>query len=331
MMKTLRFVWALPLLTQVAHAGHRYTLDERAPTSAITVVAAVTVPKQAAPLDGPASSQAAFPEQEAAPTSIERAVPAATEATETDSEAAVSTPTTQEQAAREPAPPARPSPAVAHAPLDLSQENEAWESRPERPKLQRMVWGLSMRFGGTFASEDLITAQYTDGSTETLSTGGGANIFLGTVVIPFKYDSHSLGFGFEGGWKFSSIGQGSDTDISFSRNAFMPRVQYGYALNPAIHWITSVGPQYETDVTLKASGGLVGSVQFENAWGYFGETGILLDVGFFGLDLTLRHTRIDYALPEGPSVSGNSFGIFCGIQLGLLKTENLSARRYASN
>lgn len=265
-------------------------------------------------------SQGTFPE--AAPAS-------SPEAPETSTPEAVND-TAAESVAELPKAPESPPAPAARAGIDMSEEREsskaASESRPEKPRLQRTVWGLSLRFGGTFASEDLLTASYTDGSHETLSTGGGVNFFIGTFLIPLKFGSHSLGFGFEGGGKFSSIGQGSDTTVSFSRTVFVPRVQYMYELKPGIHWSTSVGPQYETDVTLEAKGGFVGSTTFDSAWGYFGETGLLLDIGLFGLDLTFRHTRIDYALPGGPSISGSSFGVFCSLNLGILKTENLAAR-----
>jgi hypothetical protein len=275
------------------------------------------VPAFAEPVTAPDAvdtpSQATFPE--AAPSS----------SSEGPSTAAAPEPAPETAAAETPK-----VPAAAPSSLDMSGDREsskeASEMRPEEPRLQRTVWGLSLRFGGTFASEELLTASYTDGSSETLSTGGGVNFLIGTFLIPLKFGSHSLGFGFEGGTKFSSIGRGSDTTVSFSRTVFVPRAQYGYELKPGIHWITSAGAQYETGVTLEAKGGFVGSTAFDSTWGYFGETGFLLDIGVFGLDLTFRHTRIDYALPDGPSISGNSLGVFCSVNVGILKTENLSAR-----
>jgi hypothetical protein len=188
-----------------------------------------------------------------------------------------------------------------------------------------MVWGLSLRLGGTFSSDELLTAHYTDGSSETLTSGGGVNLFVGTTLTPFKVGSHTLGFGFEGGWKGSSIGEGSDTNVSFSRNAFVPRVQYGYELTPGVFWITAVGAQYETDIELQATGAFYGSAKLNNALGYLGETGLLLDVGLFGIDLTLRHTRISYHGPDLPSINANSFGIFGAIHVGLIKTENTAS------
>lgn len=340
-MKHLQLVWTLPLLAQAACVGHRYAVSgelasarndnkwlvvHEPPAPPPVVVAPPVEPAPAAlaaaatPANEAATSEAAFPLQDAATTPAEAEGAAPVEA------AAVAAPATVEEPVVEPAPPEAPSPAaVAHERIDLSEETNPPIDDPDKPRLRRMVWGLSMRMGGTFASEDLIEAQYTDGSTETLTTGGGVNFFLGTTVIPFKYGSHSLGFGLEGGWKFSSIGQGSDTEISLSRNALMARVQYGYELSPAIHWIAAVGPQYETDITFKARGGFVGSAKFDNSLGFFGESGVLLDIGLFGLDLTLRHTRIDYGTPDNTSISANSWGIFCAVHIGLVKADNKSA------
>jgi len=232
--------------------------------------------------------------------------------------------------AAEPSPASDPagaaSTAVPQQQLDLtgnmSSEPDPSEDEPEKPKLRRMVWDLSMRFGGTFGADDLLVAEYSDGSTQTLTTGGGVNFFLGTNVTPFKVGSHALTFGFEGGWKSSWIGEGSDTDITFSRKAFMPRVQYGYDIVPGIVWITGGGAQYETDIELEATGAFYGSTKVDDALGAFGETGVLLDVGVFGLDLTFRHTWITYRSPGLPSLDGSSFGIFISLRIGLLKTEN---------
>jgi hypothetical protein len=340
-----RLIWVLPLLAHSGCVGNRYAVsDELAsarhdrkwlvrrepPPEPVAPAAVTTQPaasESATPADAalPAAappSAAAFPEAETdSSTPSADASPAVADAGE-----AVAPPIPEQVPIAEP-PLAHEEASVptTHERIDLSQEPDPSAGEPEKPKLRRMVWGLSMRLGGTFASEDLIVAEYTDGSTETLTTGGGVNFFFGTTVTPFKVGSHTLGFGLEAGWKFSTIGAGSDTDITFSRNAFMPRVQYGYELTPAILWISAIGAQYETDVELKARGGLVGDTQFDNALGYFGETGFLLDVGLFGLDLTLRHTRLRYSLPEGPSIDGNSFGIFGTVHIGLLKTENTAA------
>ena len=345
-MNCARLVWALPLLVQSACVGNRYVVsDELAsarhdrkwlvrrepppePVASALVTAqpaASDAPADAALLAAPTPSAAVFPEAEtgsSTPSADASAVPADTAEAAAAPMPAEQPPVAPAQAeAEEAAVPAKRARIDLSLEPDLSQDPDLNQD-PEQPKLRRMVWGLSMRIGGTFASEDLIVAEYTDGSTETLTTGGGVNFFFGTTVTPFKVGSHTLGFGLEGGGKFSSIGAGSDTDITFSRNAFMPRVQYGYELRPGILWMTAIGAQYETDVELKARGGFVGNTQFDNALGYFGETGFLLDVGSFGLDLTLRHTRIRYSLPEGPSIDGNSFGIFASVHVGLLKAEN---------
>jgi len=329
-------LWTLLLLTQGACAANRYAIsDELAGArSDRQWSVAHEPPPEPRPAPAPPAPEVAAPSREAEPaaaSSSPDSAPSKAEFAPSDAPDA-SVPPTEASSPAEPAPTAESTPpaaapvatrSIADERIDLIPDGEV--GPPRAPKLQRMVWSLSLRLGGTFGSDEMLTAIYTDGSEETLHSGNGVSAFIGTAVTPFKVGRHSFGAVFEGGWRSSSIGENSNIVVSFSRKSLVPRVQYGFDLKPGIVWITSAGPQYEFDIEFKATGDAVGTIPFDNALGFAAETGLLLDLGFLGLDCTLRHTRITYRGPEVPSLNGNNFGVFVGVDLGLLKADNTGA------
>jgi hypothetical protein len=170
--------------------------------------------------------------------------------------------------------------------------------------------GFSIGFGAFLGGSDLATANYSDGSSNTLSGGSGVLLEVGLMLTPL-WAGDTAGFGLDAfaGLKYDSVGD-SSSSISLLR----------YPVGLGAHTLLRVGDRWwlmlrggilkETGVTLSASGypdaSLTGSL------GGFGEGGIFYVceglAGHPAFVVTFRYSATNDSA-NGASISARSGGL----------------------
>src|SRR5690606_1268973 len=75
----------------------------------------------------------------------------------------------------------------------------------------QMLWCFDLDFSGVFGGHEILSARFVrlDGTafTETLSAGTSAMLQLGTTVVPWVFDQHSLGLGISAGIRGAAVSE----------------------------------------------------------------------------------------------------------------------------
>lgn len=158
--------------------------------------------------------------------------------------------------------------------------------------------------GGLHAGGDtLVTATFTDGSTETIDAGEGLSLAIGA-----RFDiADNLEMAITYGIKTAGI-SAQNGSIDWTRNPLNAILLYKMD-----NWRFGGGLTYHMSPVLEGDGFAAGKVDFEDA------LGTLIDMRyFFGESAYVggRATFIDYKVKNGStSVNGNSIGVIVGINL----------------
>jgi hypothetical protein len=163
-----------------------------------------------------------------------------------------------------PVPPRR-VPMRIHVPPPSEDETPMWLRHPGS--------GLTFDFGGFGGGTDLVMAQLSDGSTETLSAGSGVFLSVGGIWTPI-WLGDAVGFGVGGyaGLKYDSVGA-SNASVSLTR---FPLGGGAHALiRISERWFLFLrgGIQKEFGVSLSGSGAASGGASMEGSLGGLGEGG----------------------------------------------------------
>jgi hypothetical protein len=179
----------------------------------------------------------------------------------------------------------------------------AWVHHPGNS----FVFEIGAFFGGT----DLVTADLSDGSSETLSAGQGLGISLGGMWTPlWAADAAGFGLGFDAGVIYDSVG-GSNASVSFTRFPIGLTAHTLLRLDDRWLWMFKAGIRKELDIGLSGAGD-ADSVPITGDLGVLGEAGIyyVLSSGdqHGATSFTIRYTASHDSI-GGASVSASNIGL----------------------
>jgi hypothetical protein len=204
--------------------------------------------------------------------------------------------------------------AFRRRPFQPGPRRLVYHDEPAEPPPRKPGFGVIFEWGIGGGGAELVSVEYTDGSSGTLSLGDGISISMGLMWTPI-WIGDDLGIGLSGtaGYKGWQVGA-SNGDASINRFPLtlalhvMPRV--------AARWFLFArgGIDKEVGVSISASG-IVGngSADLSANLGWFGEGGFYkimeTEEQRGAWSLTFRYTDLSYATGYGPA-SARSFMIF---------------------
>lgn len=181
--------------------------------------------------------------------------------------------------------------------------------------LRRIVIGFVVFFSGSVSAADLVleaglhsggdtlaTAQFIDGSTESIKAGGFVSVAIGANFAINEELESQVTFGY----KFDSV-DAENGDIEFSRFPINALVLYKLD-----EWRLGGGLTYHLDPSLEVSGAGAG---FASNTDYDDALGFLLDARYFFAQrayVGARLTFIEYESQAGATFDGNSVGVVIG-------------------
>ena len=201
------------------------------------------------------------------------------------------------------------SPAVA--PAAASEEVAEASDLPTLPP--PLVW-IHLGFGWFGGGDDLATATYTNGSTDTLSAGDGLFVYLGTSAMPVWIEN-AVGFGVGGsiGWKRGSVG---DSSASLEITRFPLDIWVQALIRATDRWYFSLlgGTHKEYGASLGGTG--VDDVPLTSPVGWMSEIGFYGNSkSFLGWGFGFRITRVHYAVGS-VTLDGNNLGLVLSLHAG---------------
>jgi len=225
-----------------------------------------------------------------------------------------SAPPAAEPAASEsesPPAPRRATPRI-HLPPPQEEETPLWLRHPGS--------GLTFDFGGFGGGTDLATAQFSDGSTATLSAGGGGFASVGGLWTPLWLgDELGLGVGGYVGVKYQTVG-GSNSNLSLTRFPIGLAAHALLRLSERWFLLLRGGVQKEYGIGLSGGGDVSGSADLDGSLGPLGEGGFYYVTHIGGdrmaVALTFRYTSAHDTL-GGMTFSANSAGGLLAIHYNL--------------
>jgi hypothetical protein len=164
------------------------------------------------------------------------------------------------------------------------------------PRLARAGTGVVMELGAAFGGDDLVTAVFSNGESDTLTAGGGVLLLLGGEWTPFRSRKfHGLGFGLRAGLKYDSVGA-SNGKISLMRFPVLASVHGLIHFHRGFFALGRVGVEKDFRPVLSGEGDArLSSVTFANRLGVFVESGFYWQTGWdTGFGLSVRYTWMEY-------------------------------------
>jgi hypothetical protein len=241
----------------------------------------------------------------------------------------------------EPSPATKPTPAGAArataSDASASQSGSAAPSPPSRASTQaiplaslmpdgqgavlaqapRPGTGFHLAIGFAGGGDNLVTAQFTNGDSSTLSAGGGVYVAAGATVTPLWIrNTVGLGLGGDIGWKSDSI-SANNGSIDMSRYPLDVWVQTLIALSDTWYLHLLAGPHKELGVNLSGSGVISGGADFDCPWGWIAQGGFYTTTSWhLAMALGLRYTGVHYTL-AGQTIAASNIGLDLTIHTNL--------------
>ena len=245
-----------------------------------------------------ASRSAAF-EQEPAdqPVPVERSpVPTSQVASGPDAPASQSV-------SADPSPPRAPTQALPLASLMADGQGAVL------PQAPRPGTGFHLAMGFAGGGDNLVTAQFTNGDSSTLSAGGGVYLAIGATVTPLWIGNRvGLGLGGDIGWKYDSI-NASNASVAMSRYPLDLWAQTLIALSDTWYAHLLAGPHKESGVNLSGSGVVSGGADFDSPWGWMAQGGLYATSSWhMAFGFGLRYTGVHYTF-AGHTLDASNFGL----------------------
>jgi len=157
--------------------------------------------------------------------------------------------------------------------------------------------------------DNLVTAQFTNGDSSSLSAGGGVSVAIGATVTPL-WIGNTLGLGLGGniGWKYDSI-SASNGSIAMSRYPLDLWAQTLIALSDSWYGHLLAGAHKESGVNLSGSGVISGSGDFGSPWGWMAQGGFYATSSWhMAFGVGLRYTSVHYTF-AGHTFDASNIGL----------------------
>ena len=170
---------------------------------------------------------------------------------------------------------------------------------------QAAAVGVFVEGGIHSGGDTIVTAVFTDGSTESIKAG---DLISGAIGIESDI-TDSLLLKLSAGLKIDLI-LAENADLSFER---MPFEAMLFFKGETLH--LGAGITHHRNVRLRGDFGLgIPTVDYEDATGYAVQLDYLLNERGY---LSLKYTAIDYQVfSGGPDIDGSSIGILIGLRFG---------------
>ena len=178
---------------------------------------------------------------------------------------------------------------------DLEQASEL----PARKPIQLLL-GLGLTAGG----DDLLKAEFDNGTSQTIEAGGLMDMKVGAI---FNLENQKFSLQTSIGYFFDNV-EADNGDASFSR---IPVELLGF-FNHRKHRF-GLGVSHHTNVEFDANlPGARGKIDLDDS------TGTVLEYGYQmkpALVFALRAVSIDYQVGNNPSIDGNHLGLYVYLTL----------------
>ena len=211
----------------------------------------------------------------------------------------------------EPAPPPRAAQTTTLASLMTDGQGAVL------PQAPRPGSGFHLAMGFAGGGDNLATAQFSNGTSSTLSAGGGVYLALGATVTPLWIgNTVGLGLGGDIGWKYDSL-SAKNGSIDMSRFPLDLWGQTLIALSDGWYLHLLAGPHKESGVNLSGSGEVSGSADFDSPWGWMAQGGVYATTSWhLAFAVGLRYTGVHYTF-AGQTIDASNFGLDLTIHANL--------------
>lgn len=177
--------------------------------------------------------------------------------------------------------------------------------RPDTVSAARPVspWRGVFRIGAEYGGDEVLTFEYEDGSTPSVTAGGGLLLSAGSSYRALTRNGHALELQGQLGFKWRTIPQANNQDANWIRFPLEVLAFYRAPSNVRV----GAGLTAHLRNQLKASGDVAnGTVTFGNA------PGVVLQAEYVRRDFAfdLRYTQLTYSINGGGSgtVGASSIG-----------------------
>ena len=177
------------------------------------------------------------------------------------------------------------------------------------PQAPRPGSGFHLALGLAGGGDDLVTAQFSNGNSSTLSAGGGVYLAIGATVTPL-WIRNTVGFGLGGdiGWKYDSI-SASNASVDMSRFPLDLWAQTLIAISDSWYLQLLAGPHKESGVNLSGSGVVSGGADFDSPWGWMAQGGFYTTTSWHvAFAFGLRYTGVHYTF-AGQTIDASNIGL----------------------
>jgi hypothetical protein len=214
-----------------------------------------------------------------------------------DAPASQSVPTT-------PAPPPR-APTLATPLASLMTDGQG----AVLPQAPRPGTGFHLALGLAGGGDNLVTAQFSNGDSGTLTAGGGVYLAVGATVTPLWIgNAVGLGLGGDIGWKYDSL-SASNGSVDMSRFPLDLWVQTLIAFTDNWYLHVLAGPHKESGVNLSGSGVVTGGADFDSPWGWMAQAGFYTTTSWHvACAFGLRYTGVHYTF-AGQTIDASNIGL----------------------
>jgi hypothetical protein len=177
------------------------------------------------------------------------------------------------------------------------------------PQAPRPGTGFHLAMGLAGGGDNLVTAQFSNGDSSTLSAGGGVYLAIGATVTPLWIgNTVGLGLGGDIGWKYDSI-SASNGSVDMSRFPLDLWAQALIALSDSWYVHLLAGPHKESGVNLSGSGVVSGGADFGSPWGWIAQGGLYTTTSWhMAFAFGLRYTGVHYTF-AGQTINASNIGL----------------------
>jgi hypothetical protein len=177
------------------------------------------------------------------------------------------------------------------------------------PQAPRPGTGFHLALGLAGGGDNLVTAQFSNGDSGTLTAGGGVYLAVGATVTPLWIgNAVGLGLGGDIGWKYDSL-SASNGSVDMSRFPLDLWVQTLIAFTDNWYLHVLAGPHKESGVNLSGSGVVTGGADFNSPWGWMAQGGFYTTTSWHvACAFGLRYTGVHYTF-AGQTIDASNIGL----------------------
>lgn len=206
---------------------------------------------------------------------------------------------------------ARPSP--------TDSEPTEWS---ERTPVQPSLLGFFAKFGLGLGGSTVGVLLDGNPQVQGMTAGSGFSALGGIVIVPLRWNRHSVSISVESGYKSWGIGSDVRThSMRLYRIPVTPLLRYRLALGRGV-WSLFIGAGPHWDLSLRYRLRVEGrevTKKLGNELGFAAEGGVVIDFGRLGGDIAFRYTRIIYENNVFlDRADASSFAIFVSLAIGAL-------------